>query len=376
MQRYYKMFAPTLAPYIKLAFISTFSILLIWAPFYFRIGPEKSEIRLKGFELVQRTYDGPLYAIAAKSLYRADVISGLKTFDAKYFAIHPPGYPMLIRIVAPVFGYLNGMLFVNFIGTIALAASIYYLIDNTLKIKEPLYLTTLILLTPRMLVSSAIGSSEIIFLFCINLSLILIYKQRYLMAGLFAMYASFTRVPGVILGISLFSYLFIRRNDFKANMRIIIPASFSILGFGLMCLFYQRQYGDFFAYFNSGAVVPTGIIYSQFFINARLVGDRYLEDILFYFGIAWITLLGRSKELPPLVSIFSWITFAFVITISHREMSRYILPLIPFLIAMQSEFLRKSYVKIGLVLLLPAIYLYSVNFIANYSYPLPIHLLK
>ncbi len=366
-----------LRPYIILAFISTFSILLVWTPFYFKIGPEKSEIRLKGFELVQRAYDGPLYAIAAKSLYRADVISSLKTFDAKYFAIHPPGYPVLIRIAAPLFGYLNGMLFVNVIGTVALAASIYYLIDNTLKIKEPLYLTTLILLMPRMLISSTTGSSEIIFLFCINLSLILIYKERYLLAGLFAMYASFTRVPGVILGISLFLYLFIRRNDFKANMRILIPASFSMLGFGLMCFLYQRQYGDFLAYFHSSVVVQTGMIYSQFFINAKGMGsDKYLEDILFYFGIAWITLLNKSKELPIALRIYVYLTFLFVLTVTHREMSRYILPLIPFIIIMQHEWLKKPYVKAGLLLLSPAIYLYVIRFISGFSYPLEIGFLK
>ena len=369
-------YAKIAKPYFIILLLVAISIFLVWLPFIFRIGPEKSDIKKYGFELVQRMYDGPLYAIAAKSLYRSDQIYKLQTFDPKYFAIHPPGYPLLIKIVSPIFGYLNGMLVVNLVATVLLGWSLYYFFDKVLKISQPIYLTVLVLFTPRMLISSATGSSEIIFILCSLLSVIFISKKKDALAALPAFYASFTRMPGILLGVAVVIYLVLNRKNFRENMLMFLPMIASFAGFLTVCLFYLRQYGDFFAYFNSSVVVQTGIIYSQFFVNAKGVGDKYIEDILFYFGMGWYTLLSKFKTLPPFMGIFAWVMFGFILTISHREMSRCILPLIPFLVAMQSDFMKKPLTKLVLLLLLPAIYLYVINFISNFSYPLPINQLR
>lgn len=366
-------------PYIFISIFAVISIFLVWLPFIFRFGPQNSEIKKYGFEKVQRMYDGPLYAIAAKSLYRSDLIYKLHTFDPKYFAIHPPGYPLLVRVISPIFGYLNGMLMVNVVGTIFLGCALFYFFNNILKLTESIYLAFLVLLTPRMLISSATGSSEIVFILFSMLSIILIYRKKYFFAALPAFYASFTRMPGMLLGVSLLIYLLylvIKRNNSREHLGLLLPIAASFAGFVAVCLFYLRQYGDFFAYFNSGVVVQTGLIYSQFFVNAKGVGDKYLEDILFYFAIGWYTLLGKSKTLPVVINIFAWVTFVFVLTISHREMSRYILPFMPFLVAMQSDFLKKPLTKFVIFLLLPAVYLYVINFISSFAYPLPINQLR
>jgi hypothetical protein len=369
-------FAKIAKPYFTIFLIVILSIFLVWLPFIFRIGPEKSEIKKLGFELVQRMYDGPLYAIVAKTLYRSDQINKLHTFDPKYFAIHPPGYPLLIRIVSPIFGYLNGMLIVNVFGAVLLGWTLFYFFDNVLKISEPIYLVVLVLFTPRMLISSVTGSSEIVFILCSILSVILMHKKKYTLASLPAFYASFTRMPGMLLGVAIVIYLVFKLKNFRENRAMVLPMIASFAGFLAICLFYIRQYGDFFAYFNSSVVVQTGIIYSQFFVNAKGIGDKYIEDILFYFGIGWHTLLGKFKTLPPFMSIYAWVMFVFVLTISHREMSRYVLPLIPFLISMQSDFLKKPLTKKVLLLLLPAVYLYIINFISNFAYPLPINQIR
>lgn len=376
VSRHNSHYAKIAKPYFIILLLVAISIFLVWLPFIFRIGPEKSDIKKYGFELVQRMYDGPLYAIAAKSLYRSDQIYKLQTFDPKYFAIHPPGYPLLIKIASPIFGYLNGMLVVNLVGTVLLGWSLYYFFDKVLKISQPIYLTVLVLFTPRMLISSATGSSEIIFILCSLLSVIFISKKKDALAALPAFYASFTRMPGILLGVAVVIYLVLNRKNFRENMLMFLPMIASFAGFLTVCLFYLRQYGDFFAYFNSSVVVQTGIIYSQFFVNAKGVGDKYIEDILFYFGIGWYTLLSKFKTLPPFMVIFAWVMFGFILTISHREMSRYMLPLIPFLVAMQSDFMKKPLTKLVLLLLLPAIYLYVINFISNFSYPLPINQLR
>ena len=376
VSRHNSHYAKIAKPYFIILLLVAISIFLVWLPFIFRIGPEKRDIKKYGFELVQRMYDGPLYAIAAKSLYRSDQIYKLQTFDPKYFAIHPPGYPLLIKIVSPIFGYLNGMLVVNLVGTVLLGWSLYYFFDKVLKISQPIYLTVLVLFTPRMLISSATGSSEIIFILCSLLSVIFISKKKDALAALPAFYASFTRMPGILLGVAVVIYLVLNRKNFRENMLMFLPMIASFAGFLTVCLFYLRQYGDFFAYFNSSVVVQTGIIYSQFFVNAKGVGDKYIEDILFYFGIGWYTLLSKFKTLPPFMGIFAWVMFGFILTISHREMSRYMLPLIPFLVAMQSDFMKKPLTKLVLLLLLPAIYLYVINFISNFSYPLPINQLR
>lgn len=363
-------------PYLIIALTVTFSILVVWFPFIFRIAPAGTDIYKRGFELVLRMHDGPEYAIASKSLYRADVISKMGTFDPKYFAVHPPGYPLLIKIVSPFVGYLYGMLFVNYIATIILGWTVYYLFQHVLKLQQSLYLSILFLLIPRMLLASATGSSEVTFLLFSTLAVVLVSRKSFILASIAAAYASFTRVPGVLLGVTIGLYCLwtIRDNATKRGHIMVMFSSF--IGLLLIFLLYFRQYGDFFAYFHSSAVVPTGIIYSQFLLNVVHITDKYLEDILFYFGFGWFTLINSVKKYDSFIYLYLLANFVFVLTIQHRDISRYILPCMPYLIAMNSKWLTSKPMKITFLLLMWPAYLYILKFIATNSYLLSIDTLN
>lgn len=362
----------SIRPYLIISLTVVISILAVWFPFVFRLAPKGTEVYKKGFELVLRMHDGPEYAISAKSLYRADVITTLGTFDPKYFAVHPPGYPLLIRSVAPLFGYLHGMLFINFIAAILLAWSVYYLFHSVMKLDSPLYLTILFFLTPRMLLASSTGSSEVVFLLCTTLAIVLVQRKFFVYAAIVAAYASFTRVPGVLLGVSTILYIFWIGRDGHDKRSLLMVAIASFSGLLIMCMFYLRQYGDLLAYFHSSAVVATGIIYSQFFPGTKHIPDLYLEDILFYFALGWSTLMRAFRKYDWYIYFFVLVNFLFVLSVQHRDISRYILPCMPYLIAMNGKWLSSKAMRWTFVLLAIPAYLYIFKFISNNSYLLSI----
>lgn len=363
---------------LKITAFVVVTAFLIWIPFIMKWGPPKSDIQKYGFETIYRNYDGPLFVVGAKTLYRPDKILELKTFSPEYFAVHMPGYPFFIRLFSYVFGYFGSMLMINVVGSILLGLVPHYFYQKICSISEPLYLVFVTLLWPRMWMVRSTGSSEILFILFVFITLLLVYKQKFLWACVFAFLASTVRMQGMLLGVAItlyWGYQIIReKREWKRHVLLFLPIGASALGFVFVCLFYYRQYGDFFAYFHSGVVVTTGIPYSQFFVGARGVAGHYLDDILFYFFVAWVSLLRPRKNVPLVFLIFGFVYLIFTMTVQHREISRYILPVIPLVIAINQDWLSRPYVKKALLILLPAVYLSIINFIANNSLPTDISL--
>ena len=114
---------------IGLVLISTF---VFWAPFLLRATSWFGlSIPDSNFLYIYRHYDGPLYAVVAKTLYNPRMIESFIldiSFSVKYFAAHLPLYPLLIRLFAPIFNYSKTTIFVNISVTMILAVFFYYLL--------------------------------------------------------------------------------------------------------------------------------------------------------------------------------------------------------------------------------------------------------
>jgi len=129
---------------------------------------------------------------------------------------------------------------------------------------------------------------------------------------------------------------------------------------------YGIRLGDFLAYFHSGDNIHLFFPpFSIFNYSAPWVGTFWLEEVIFVylFGvIALVRLINfRERTLAWFVGIF----LTSLIFVSHRDLIRYGLPIVPFAILAFSETLIKKEVKIALAVLAIPIYLFSLSYISQ-----------
>jgi len=313
--------------------------------------------------------------VVAKTLYNPKAIDNLHlemTTSNKYFAAHLPLYPALIRGLKELMNYglrinelayLKSMVLVNLAATIGLVLFFYYLLKKFKLTKNPLMLASVFLFLPRFLVVRSAGAPESLFILLILLSLFFFEKNKFWWAGLFGGLATMTKTPGILLfaGYGLvFIERLIKEKKINWNWLGIMLIPLGLLGvFGL----YQIQYGDFFAYFNSGDNIHLVFPYSVFNFQKPWVGTAWLEDIIFYYFIYGLTIIYLKNIKYRSFFYFGLVFFIATLFVQHRDISRYSLPLWPLaLIAFEKFFTSKKF-WIIFVILLPAIFLFAWNFL-------------
>lgn len=310
--------------------------------------------------------------VVSQSWYNPQAIEALRlefALSNEYYAAHLPLYPFFIAIFKPLLGSLHAMLFVTISSTILLALSLYYLLVRFKLTKHPVMLVSVFLFLPRFFVVRSVGAPESLFIFLILASVLFFEKKQYFFAGLLGGLATMTKTPGILL-FAAYGLVFLER--------VIVKKEFSLrflwiglIPLGLVAVFslYAHQYDNFFAYFNTGGVVPMLYPFSVFHSSGRWVDTVWLEEIVLYFfiyGFAVLTLKDtkyRSFFYFPLVFLF------FGSFVQHRDLSRYLLPIWPFaIIAFEKLFTSKKFLLL-LLILIPAIYLYAWNFMISNIIP-------
>ena len=317
-------------------------------------------------QYVYRNFDGPLYIIPAKTLYNPKAIASLGIelpLSEKYFAAHLPFYPLMIRFFSPFFGYLKSMLFVNLLSTIFLTGFFYFLLKKFKLTKLPFLLSMVFLFHPKFLIVRSIGAPESLFIFFILLSLFFFEKKNFFLSGVFGGLATMTKSPGILL---FFTYCLTLSEHYlkskKFNWRWL---SIIFIPLGLLSVFflYYLQYGDLFAYFNSGDNLHLYGLYSVFNFRANWIGTAWLEEVVLYFLIYGLTVVYLYRLPQRSFFYFSLIFFLAVINVQHRDIPRYSLPIWPMaIIAFEKLFTDKKFLLV-FVFLLPALYLFAWNFI-------------
>lgn len=360
--------------------VSTF---LIWLPHLFNIQNLWGLNFSNGFNTIYRNFDGLEYIIIAKSFYNPELIADLpQQLPVIYYASHFPGYPILIATFAPLLGFLKSMLFVSVIFTI-LSAFAFYLLARDFKLtSNPLMLTVVFLLLPaRWIIVRSVGSPEPIFIFFVLLSLyfFLRYTIHYTphtiyLSALFASLAQLTRPPGALLGLALGLFVLWQGYQKKSFKYVLQFYPFILIPLTLTSIFwwYGVQYNDFFAYFHSGDNIHLTFPPFQIFNNNQFwVGSIWLEDTIYIFilGVLAGLLLIKQKLYPLAFFVLTYIAASMFVT--HRDLSRYTLPIAPLtLIAFEKILVSKEF-KIVLIILMLALYFYSQNFILSNTAPAP-----
>ena len=194
------------------------------------------------------------------------------------------------------------------------------------------------------------------------------------MAAIFASVAQLTRPPGALLGLALGLYVLWQGYQKKSFKYILSFYPFILIPITLFSTFYLYgiKYGDFFAYFHSGDNIHLTFPPFQIFnLNQFWVGTIWLEDVIYIYilGLLGGFLLIKQKLYPLAFFVLTFLTASFFV--AHRDISRYTLPIAPFVIIAFQHILISKEFKIILAILALALYLYSQNYILQNTAPVP-----
>jgi hypothetical protein len=321
-----------------------------------------------GMKNVYQNFDGPYYLVVAKSWYDKNIIENNFSFPVptEYYAAHFPLYPAMIRVIN-ILG-LNGfqaMVLGNLLATLG-TGILWYRICRDKGWGNPLWQVLWWLFWwPRIWVVRSVGGPETLFTGLVLASLWMFDKRKYWLSGIFGALAAVTKSPGILLlagyaGWWLWSGLKEKKWEWK-----IWPVGLILLGtlavFGLFGL----RTGDFLAYFHSGDNIHLQWLPFQVFdSNQPWVGDWWLEDVLWIFLIGALGVWRAFKK----NRVFGWFGMVFltsVLFVSHRDISRYSLPIVPIVLIGFADVLKRKEMKwVWGVMLIP-LFLYSLNFILH-----------
>lgn len=360
-------------------FVVLTSTLLLWWPFFggfreflnFQIPPG-------GMETIFANYDGPNYIVVAKSWYQKTLIGQRFSLPLplEYYPSHWPGFPLLIAFFGFILPFTQAMLLTTLLTTI-FAAVIFYLFLKKFSLSQnALWLTTVFLFLPaRFLAVRTVGAPEPLFIGLILASFSFFRQKKYWWAGLFGALAQITKTPAILLFAAYLLFLLYEnikskkpslKNLLSAYPLFLIPlAALAVFGF------YRLQTGDFWAYFNSGDNFHLTVFPFQSFNSSRSwLGQIWIEDMIWLYLIGALGIMTLFKRNLVDLGIFASVFYLATVFVAHRDLARYCLPMWPFLLIGFDPFLQKKEFKIAFLIILPAIYLYALNFILGNTAPI------
>lgn len=357
--------------------VTFLSSLFFWLIFYFKL-PARIGFPNTTLETLYANYDGPNYMVIARCGYNKNCIG--PTFSLpqalEYYPAHFPGYPSLIKFFHLFTTGPKAMLLATLFGSLLLTFVLYHFFQQFLQEDESYWLTLLFLFFPaRFFVLRQIGAPETWFLALTLASIIYFRKQQYLFSAVFASLAQVFKSPGALLGIAYFVFvlieLFKTRNLLgvvkKYFVYLLIPATV----FGVFC-YYKFQTSDILAYFHSGDNFHLNTLPYLVFISTKSwLNTIWLEDVVYLYLIAFFAVYTLVKKYKyDIISLYPLIFTLAAVFVAHRDISRYISPVYPFVFLAFAKFLNLKALKIIFLILLPAIILFGVNFVCGNAAPI------
>ncbi|MFA6369205.1 MAG: hypothetical protein WCX20_02385, partial [Candidatus Shapirobacteria bacterium] len=325
--------------YLSLALITFAITLSFWFVFYFNI-PGKIGFDNVSLETIFFNYDGPNYMVIAKCGYNKDCIGPNFSLPQplEYYPAHLPGYPILINFFSNFTSTPKAMLIVTLSGSIFLTLILYEFLKLFIKEKKAFWLSLIFIFFPaRLFALRQIGAPETWFIGSIVASIFYFKKDKYLFSAIFAALAQSLKSPGILLfasyGIVALYELIKTKNFssvFKKYFYFILTPITVIAIFNL----YRLQTGDFWAYFNSGDNFHLNKLPYLVFISTKSwIGSIWLEDIIYIYFIAIYGVFRLYKKYKfDIVFVFTALFTIATLLVAHRDISRYISPVYPFLL--------------------------------------------
>ncbi len=338
----------------KLAIICVASTLAVWAAV--------------GTKTIYQNFDGPYYIVVAKAWYNKEIIRNMFSFalPLEYYPAHFPLYPLLINLVNLLgLNHLQAMVMVNLLATVACTYVIYKIAEEH-KWGDPFWITLAWLFWwPRMWAVRSVGSPETLFILAVVSSLYFFGKKKYWLSGITGGLAVLTKSPGIILLVAycllpVINYLKTKKIDFK-----IWPVGIIGLTFLALSYFFFLKTGDFWAYFHTGDNIHLQLLpFKIFDANQGWVGSIWLEEIIWIYLLAGIGIYRALKK-DLVWGIFGAVFYVLILFVSHRDIARYSLPLVPVVLLGFAEIFSRKEVKWALGLLIIPLFFYTINFVLH-----------
>lgn len=356
---------------------SILSSLFFWLIFYLNI-PGKIGFNNVTLETIFANYDGPNYMVIAKCGYNKDCIGPNFSLPQplEYYPAHFPGYPLLIKFFSNFTTGPKAMIFVTLFGSIFLSLIFYQLLKLFLKPSKSFWLTIIFLFFPaRFFVLRSVGAPETWFLATTLTSIYFFKKEKFWYSAIFAAFAQIFKSPGILL---LASYGIIAVSEFLQHKKFssIFKKYFPYILVPLTILFifyiYHLQTGNFLAYFQSGDNFHLNFLPYLVFISSKSwINTIWLEEIIYIFLLTMYGVYRLIKKYKfDIIAIYPLVFGLATLYVAHRDISRYISPVYPFMLLAFQKSLNKRSIKIILILLIPAIILYGINFVTGNVAPI------
>jgi len=363
--------------YLKLILLTIFFSFFFWFIFYFNV-PGKIGFNDVSLETVFFNYDGPNYMVISKCGYNKNCIGPNFSLPQplEYYPAHLPGYPILINFVSNFISTPKAMLLVTLSGSVFLTLILYEFLKLFVKEKKAFWITVLFLFFPaRVFVLRQIGAPETWFLATIIASIFYFKKGKYLPAAIFVAIAQSLKTPGIILFVSygiIAIYELIKTKKFLPVFKKYFWFILTPITIFLIFNLYKIQTGDFWAYFHSGDNFHLNKLPYLVFISTKSwINTIWLEDIVYIYLFAIYGVYRLLKKYKfDIITIFPLVFTLATLFVAHRDISRYITPVYPFLFLAFAKKLNKKSIKIIFIILIPAIILYGINFVAGNVAPI------
>ena len=363
--------------HFKLIALTLLSTLFFWLIFYFNL-PGKIGFGNVSLETIFANYDGPNYMVIAKCGYNKDCIGPNFSLPLplEYYPAHFPGYPALIKFFNNFTTGPKAMIFSTILGSIFLSLILFEFLKLYLKEKKAFWLTVVFLFFPaRFFVLRQVGAPETWFLATTIASIYFFKKDKIWISAIFAALAQSFKTPAILL---LVAYGIIALHDWFVNKKflpvlkkyfpfVLVPITI-LLTFSL----YYLQTGNLMAYFQSGDNFHLNFLPYLVFISTKSwINTIWLEDIVYIFLFAIYGVYRLIKKYKfDITAIYPLVFTLATLLVAHRDISRYIAPVYPFLLLAYQKPLNRRSVKTILIILIPAIVLYAINFVCGNVAPI------
>ena len=363
--------------HFKLIALTLLSTLFFWLIFYFNL-PGKIGFGNVSLETIFANYDGPNYMVIAKCGYNKDCIGPNFSLPLplEYYPAHFPGYPALIKFFNNFTTGPKAMIFSTLLGSIFLSLILFEFLKLYLKEKKAFWLTVVFLFFPaRFFVLRQVGAPETWFLATTIASIYFFKKDKIWISAIFAALAQSFKTPAILL---LVAYGIIALHDWFVNKKflpvlkkyfpfVLVPITI-LLTFSL----YYLQTGNLMAYFQSGDNFHLNFIpYLDFISTKYWINKIWIEDIIYIFLFAIYGIYRLIKKYKfDITAIYPLVFTLATLLVAHRDISRYIAPIYPFLLLAYQKPLNRRSVKTILIILIPAIVLYAINFVCGNIAPI------
>jgi hypothetical protein len=271
----------------------------------------------------------------------------------------------------------KAMLLATLFGSIFLSLSSYQFFQLFFNRQKSFILSALLLfIPPRLFILRSIGAPEAWFIGAILTSIIFFKKDRIWLSAIFAAFAQLFKSPGILLTISYAVIAIYQLLKYQTPLSKIVAKYYPYLltPITILLIFYSYylQTGDFLAYFHSGDNFHLNLLpFLVFISNNTWVESIWLEEIIYIYFLSIYAVYRLIKKFKfDIVTVFPAIFVFATLLVSHRDISRYIAPVYPFLILAFAKKITSRPVLIILLIILPAIFLYAINFIIGNTAPI------